>query len=32
MVDALTFASDKYYLAQARDLRRLDSAREQLGA
>jgi AcrR family transcriptional regulator len=30
LVEALTFANDKYYLAQARDLRRLDSAREQL--
>ena len=30
LVEALTYANDKYYLAQARDLRRLDSAREQL--
>jgi AcrR family transcriptional regulator len=30
LVEALTFANDKYYLAQARDLRRMDSAREQL--
>lgn len=30
LLEALTFANDKYYLAQARDLRRLDSARDQL--
>jgi AcrR family transcriptional regulator len=30
LVDALTWANDTYYLAQARDLRRLDSARDQL--
>jgi AcrR family transcriptional regulator len=30
LVEALTYANDKYYLAQARDLRRLDSARDQL--
>ena len=30
LVEALTYANDKYYLAQARDLRRLESAREQL--
>ena len=29
LVDALTYANDKYYLAQARELRRLRSAREQ---
>jgi AcrR family transcriptional regulator len=30
LVEALTYANDKYYLAQARDLRRLDSATAQL--
>ena len=30
LVETLTYASDKYYLAQARDLRRMDSARDQL--
>jgi len=30
LVEALTYANDKYYLAQARDLRRLSTAREQL--
>jgi AcrR family transcriptional regulator len=30
LVEALTYANDKYYLAQARDLRRLSSARERL--
>ena len=30
LVEALTYANDKYYLAQARDLRRLDRARDQL--
>ena len=30
LVEALTFANDKYYLAQARELRRMDSAVEQL--
>lgn len=29
LVEALTYASDKYYLAQARDLRRLSTARER---
>ncbi len=30
LVEALNYANDKYYLAQARELRRLDTAREQL--
>jgi AcrR family transcriptional regulator len=30
LVEALTYANDKYYLAQARDLRRLGTARERL--
>ena len=30
LVEALTYANDKYYLAQARELRRMDSAVEQL--
>ena len=30
LVEALTFANDKYYLAQARELRRMDSAIDQL--
>jgi AcrR family transcriptional regulator len=30
LVETLTYASDKYYLAQSRDLRRMDSARDQL--
>jgi AcrR family transcriptional regulator len=30
LVEALTFANDKYYLAQARELRRMDSAVDQL--
>lgn len=30
LVEALTYANDKYYLAQARDLRRLEHARDQL--
>jgi AcrR family transcriptional regulator len=30
LVEALTYANDKYYLAQARDLRRLSTARERL--
>ena len=30
LVEALTFANDKYYLAQSRELRRLSSARGQL--
>ena len=29
LVEALTYANDKYYLAQARDLRRLTTARER---
>jgi len=29
LVEALTYANDKYYLAQARDLRRLGTARER---
>jgi AcrR family transcriptional regulator len=29
LVEALTYANDKYYLAQARDLRRLSTARER---
>jgi AcrR family transcriptional regulator len=29
LVEALTYANDKYYLAQARDLRRLATARER---
>jgi AcrR family transcriptional regulator len=29
LLEALTYANDKYYLAQTRDLRRLSSAREQ---
>ena len=29
LVEALTYANDKYYLAQARDLRRLPTARER---
>jgi AcrR family transcriptional regulator len=29
LVEALTYANDKYYLAQARDLRRLNTARER---
>ena len=30
LVEALTYANDKYYLAQARDLRRLGTARDRL--
>lgn len=30
LVEALTYANDKYYLAQARELRRMDSAVDQL--
>lgn len=30
LVETLTFANDKYYLAQARELRRMDSAVDQL--
>lgn len=30
LVEALTYANDKYYLAQARDLRRLTTARDRL--
>jgi len=30
LVEALTYANDKYYLAQTRDLRRLSTARERL--
>jgi AcrR family transcriptional regulator len=30
LVEALTYANDKYYLAQSRDLRRIDSARDRL--
>jgi AcrR family transcriptional regulator len=30
LVEALTYANDKYYLAQARELRRMDSAKDQL--
>ena len=30
LVEALTYANDKYYLAQTRELRRMDSAKDQL--